>query len=177
MAVRVKIMTVPFSPTQEVFQDEVLSSFLENKHIRSIHPQFFQHAGCSYWTVFMEYELVFSEAETRPVTNNLDNEHQPLFRKLRAWRKEKADKSGTPVFILATNEQLSQIATRRPTTLEALRQIQGFGAKKVEQHGQELIGLVKAFSEKSPSTDTPDTSKQDTTPPKEKKEPDAGEVS
>lgn len=173
----VKIITVPFNPGQEVFHDDVLSNFLANKQVQSIIPQFFQHAGRSYWTVFVEYELVVSEAESRPVTNELSKEQQPLFRQLRAWRKEKADKNGTPVFILATNEQLSQIAVRRPVTLEALRQIQGFGAKKVEQHGQELIRLVKAFGEKHPPAVTPDTKKQDTSSPQEKKEPDDGKVS
>ena len=181
----VKILTVPFNPEKEVFQDEVLSGFLANKRIRSLHPHFFQHDGRPYWTVLVEYELVLTETEMRPVKENMNAEQQPLFHKLRAWRKEKADKNGTPVFILATNEQLTQIAVRRPVTLEALRQIQGFGTKKVAQHGQELIELVKLFSKEQPPS-IPDTSKKaaenastKNIPPQEqeKKEPDVGKAS
>ena len=172
----VKILTFPFNPEKEVFQDEVLSSFLVNKRVRAIHPHFFQHDGRPYWSVLVEYEVVLAEAETQTVKKDLNDEQQPLFHKLRTWRKEKADKSGVPVFILATNEQLTQIAVRRPVTLEALRQIQGFGAKKVEQHGRELIGLVKAFSGKPSPVVTPETSEK-STPPQEKKEPSAGEAS
>ena len=145
----IKIITVPFDAENEGFRDDVLTKFLINKKVRSLQPQFFQQNGRAYWTVLVEYDPVLTPAETKPVQGELSDAQQALFQKLRAWRKEKADQGGMPVFILATNEQLSQIAIRQPVTMEALRQIQGFGKKKVDQHGQDLIGLVKSFSDKS----------------------------
>ena len=151
----VKIITVPFDPEKEVFQDETLSQFLTNKRVHTLHPQFFQNQGRPYWTVFVEYEAVLSKAETLPAKEVLNDTQQALFRKLREWRKEKADRAGVPVFILATNIQLEQIVIRMPTSLEAIRQIQGFGKKKVEQHGRDIIALVKPFIEKKSVTQPP----------------------
>ena len=145
----VKIITVPFDPEKEVFQDETLSQFLTNKRVHTLHPQFFQNQGRPYWTVFVEYEAVLSKAETLPAKEVLNDTQQALFRKLREWRKEKADRDGVPVFILATNIQLEQIVIRMPTSLEAIRQIQGFGKKKVEQHGRDILALVQSFAVKN----------------------------
>ena len=149
MTVIVKIITVPFNSEKEVFQDETLSLFLTNKQVRSLQPQFFQNNGRPYWTVFVEYEPILSTAELLPTTETLSNTQQALLRKLKEWRKNKADQSGVPVFILATNIQLTQVATRLPTSLEALRQIQGFGKKKIDQHGREILALVQPFVEKN----------------------------
>jgi hypothetical protein len=41
-----------------------------------------------------------------------DEEQQLLFKRLRQWRKEKAEKEGVPVFIIATNRQLLQLVQR-----------------------------------------------------------------
>lgn len=145
----VKIITVPFDPEREVFEDETLTLFLANKRVRSLQPQFFQNRGRPYWTVFIEYEPVLSTAENLPAKEVLNDTQQALFRKLREWRKEKADQDGVPVFILATNAQLEQIVIRMPTSLEAIRQIQGFGKKKVEQHGRDILALVQPFTVKN----------------------------
>ena len=175
MGINVRIITVPFSPVKEVFQDEVLSAFLVNKQVRSLKPHFFQYDGNPYWTVLVEYEPILATAETRPVTEELNDEQQVLFRRLRTWRKERADQNGTPVFILATNAQLVKIAIHQPASLEALRQIQGFGKKKVDQYGQELIELIKAFSSKKPSTPK-NTNDKDEILPENKKSDTGGKV-
>ena len=155
MSLSVKIITVPFDAEKEVFQDEILSHFLVNKRVRMLQPQFFQNQGRPYWTVFVEYESVLSKAETLPAKEALNDTQQALFKKLREWRKDTADQNGVPVFILATNAQLEAIVHRMPTSLEAIRQIQGFGKKKVEQHGRDIISLVKPFIEKKSDTPPP----------------------
>lgn len=144
----IRILTVPFDPEKEIFQDEDLSRFLLNKRVMALHPQFFLSEGRPFWTVFVEYEPILDEVETRPSGEELSDIQRTMLDRLRAWRKEKAGQDGVPVFILATNAQLEQVARRVPTTMEALRQIHGFGKKKVDRHGQDLIELVKAFHTK-----------------------------
>ena len=38
---------------------------------------------------------------------------------------------------------------RKPLTQKALREINGFGKKKVERYGQEIVALVRTFYEKT----------------------------
>ncbi len=145
----VKIITVPFDPAKEVFQDEFLSNFLANKPIHTLNPQFFQHQNRPYWTVFVEYEPVLSDAETLPTKTTLTDQQRVLFQRLRVWRKEQAEQDKVPVFILATNEQLENVAIHKPVSSEALRQIRGFGRKKLEQYGPMLIAMVKAHEKEN----------------------------
>ena len=113
--------------------------------MRSTQSAFFQHDGHPYWTVLIEYEPLLAEEERRPHEPDLPEERRHLLARLQEWRKERAERDGVPVFLVATNAQLLEVARRAPTTLEALRQINGFGRKKVERYGKALTGLIDAF--------------------------------
>jgi ATP-dependent DNA helicase RecQ len=63
---------------------------------------------------------------------------------LRAWRSEVARKRGVPAYVVLHDSTIDGIASLRPTTLGALRDIPGIGDKKLEHYGDELIALVKA---------------------------------
>lgn len=140
----IRILTLPFNPESEAFDDEPVTRFLVNKRVRRLEPQFFQTNGRAYWTVLIEYEPVLTAAEVTQAKDQpaLDETQQALLRRLRAWRRERADRDGLPVFLVATNRQLTTVAERQPRTLEALRQIDGFGKKKVERYGKDIITVV-----------------------------------
>jgi superfamily II DNA helicase RecQ len=156
----VRIITIPFEPHKEIFQDEDLMKFLLTKHVKDLHPEFFQMNGRAYWTVFVNYENVLSDNDANKKQDGLNEGQKLLFTRLREWRKETAEKDGVPVYIIATNKQLMDIIHGTPRTLEMLRQIQGFGKKKVEKHGKEIIGIIDAFTTKR-SLDTKIVKKSD----------------
>ena len=66
----------------------------------------------------------------------------PLVDALKAWRRERADAEGVPPYVVAHDSQLAAVAELRPRTLDALRAIKGFGPKKVEKYGEEILGIV-----------------------------------
>ena len=133
----VRIITVPFDSGKEIFQDEVLTRFLLNKRVETLKPEFFTLNGNAYWTVFLVYEPILDEMKNMG-EKGMDQAQSLLFKRLRQWRKEKADHEGVPVFIIATNKQLEEVVKTSPKSLEALRQIHGFGKKKVERHGEDI---------------------------------------
>ncbi|MCP4398574.1 MAG: hypothetical protein GY801_14915, partial [bacterium] len=144
----VRLFTIPFDPKQELFQDEELRAFLLNKQIKTLRPEFFQANGKAYWSIFAEYENVFSTDIEK--SDGLNEPQKLLFQRLREWRKETANKEGIPVFIIANNSQLAEVVLRDPKTLESLRQIHGFGKKKVDKYGKEILGMIETFYEKKP---------------------------
>ena len=78
------------------------------------------------------------------------NKDQELFLKqLFAFRKERAEKDGIPVFIVATNKQLKDVVLMKPGTLEQLRQINGFGKKKLQLYGPTILEMVATFYKES----------------------------
>lgn len=78
-------------------------------------------------------------AETPPVASP---QEEALFQTLREWRAEEARKLGMPPYIVATDKVLRAVAAKRPTTVEGLREIPGFGPAKTAKYGAGLMEIV-----------------------------------
>ncbi len=72
-----------------------------------------------------------------------------LFRRLRAWRLDKAREEGVPAFRVAHNSVLRSIAAGRPRTERELCAIRGIGPRKLEKYGAELLSLVREGAERT----------------------------
>ena len=147
----IRMFAIPFDPHQEVFHDDDLQKFLLNKQVKSIHPEFFRQQDRAYWAIYLEYDAVLKD--TTSGTDAFDEPQRLLFKRLREWRREKAEQQGFPVFLIATNRELCDLVTQAPRSVQALQQIRGFGKKKVERYGQEILELIRAFYEKTAATE------------------------
>lgn len=67
----------------------------------------------------------------------------PLFQKLREWRAERAAKDGKPAFIIFHDKTLQEIAQIKPRTEQQLYAINGFGPKKFEAFGQDILKITQ----------------------------------
>jgi len=65
-----------------------------------------------------------------------------LFDRLRTWRCEAARRHGVPAYVVFHDATLKDIATARPASRAALRDIAGIGARKLDAYGDEIIRLV-----------------------------------
>jgi len=61
---------------------------------------------------------------------------------LRDVRRKLADREAVPVFTVCTNEQLAEIARRRPASLGELAAIDGIGESRLHKYGEHLLGAV-----------------------------------
>jgi len=139
-----KIITIPFDEGRKCFLEEDFNKFILNKIVRTYQAQFFANAAGAFWTVFIDYDVPQGlESEL----SGLNEAETPLFEKLRAWRKEKAEEKGFPVYVICNNSQLKTLVKEAPKTMEALKNIDGFGKKKLGDYGEEVIGIIKAFYE------------------------------
>jgi hypothetical protein len=57
----VRILTIPFDASKDIFDDEILTKFLLNKNLVRLTPEFFMLNNRPYWTVMVEYESVVTE--------------------------------------------------------------------------------------------------------------------
>ncbi len=140
-----KIITIPFDPEKECFLEECLNDFCLNKKLKQWKAEFFASAEKVYWTIFIEYDMVLEPEKT---DDSFSEPQRLLYNRLREWRKNKAQKNGVPVYIIATNTELKQLVVQAPTTIESLKNIKGFGKKKIERYGKEIINFIKTFYEK-----------------------------
>lgn len=142
----IEIITIKFDRDKELFQSDEFKKFILNKKINSYKAEFFQDGANSYWSMFVDYEVVIDEKKSDD-KNKLNEADTLLFTRLKEWRKLKADEKGFPVYLIATNNQLLKMIENKTVTLEGLKNIQGFGQKRVENYGKEINGIIKDFCE------------------------------
>ena len=79
--------------------------------------QFFSEENKSYWTIFIEYELLIKPDENKQPAIELSAEQELIYTRLKEWRKEKAESQGVPVYVVAKNQILIDIALKKPESL------------------------------------------------------------
>jgi ATP-dependent exoDNAse (exonuclease V) alpha subunit len=84
-------------------------------------------------------EDVPEEVEIEPSESLLD---EALLTKLKAWRLGRAQTDRLPAYIIAHDRALEALAIRPPLTPQQLLATPGFGAKKVENYGSEILRVI-----------------------------------
>jgi len=67
---------------------------------------------------------------------------QSLLTKLKKWRAKRAEIDSVPAYVVAHNKALEAIAAAPPTTENQLLALPGFGSKKVESYGMDILAIV-----------------------------------
>jgi ATP-dependent DNA helicase RecQ len=66
---------------------------------------------------------------------------------LREWRRIIARERGVAAFVVLHDSALMDLCAVKPTTLLELRRVSGFGDKKVEMYGKEILDALHRFRE------------------------------
>ncbi len=67
----------------------------------------------------------------------------PLFERLRRWRRDRAASDGVPPYVVFHDKTLAAIAEAKPTSSAALREIAGVGPAKVERYADDVLAVVE----------------------------------
>jgi ATP-dependent DNA helicase RecQ len=68
-----------------------------------------------------------------------------LFEKLRIMRKELADKSGVPPYVIFSDKTLIEMASVYPCSKETLLNIHGVGSVKCEKYGAYFLDIIAGY--------------------------------
>ena len=81
----------------------------------------------------------------RAAEEELEEDDQRLFERLRGWRREMAAETGKPPYRIFPDATLRNIARERPKTLGYLGSLPGIGEAKLDHYGEEVIAIVKDY--------------------------------
>ena len=70
---------------------------------------------------------------------------QGLYNHLKAWRVAKAEEMDLPLYMIMQQKTLKELVHFLPVTERELMRIKGFGKKRLEDYGQEILELINAF--------------------------------
>ena len=71
---------------------------------------------------------------------------------LREWRRTTARQQGISAFIVMYDTSLDELCRKQPSSLEELRDISGFGQRKVELYGQQILDAIERFRQGARAT-------------------------
>lgn len=77
----------------------------------------------------------------------LDKKEQEIYQALDEWRNRKANEENLPSYIIAKNSWLTQIIKLRPRTVKDLNAIKGFGERRINKYGKEIIAIINGDKE------------------------------
>ena len=100
-------------------------------------------------------------------------DHPELYRMLKQWRADQAEKTGRPAFWVLHNTTLAAIAAKLPATCKELGDIKGLKGKKGKIFGDEILKIVARYRSENnlpPPASEPDGS-EDKPVDKRKKKP------
>ncbi len=104
--------------------------------------------------LFCEDELEYTELETRNVLGELGliittdalTSPDPVVRlkieKLKTWRRERSRADRIAAYRVISNRTLLSVASQKIETSDELKKIAGFGPKKIENFGREILALL-----------------------------------
>jgi superfamily II DNA helicase RecQ len=140
-------------------QDE-LNRFLRGHRIIQTRKELVAFEGTSHWAILVEYLETQTKNSTEPIKSKVDYKEIltptdfSLFSRLREIRKKLAEENGLPIYAVCTNEQLAEIAKRRPQSLNECMKIDGIGQGKADKYVPAFLECIKSQS----NEDAPDSS-------------------
>jgi ATP-dependent DNA helicase RecQ len=91
---------------------------------------------------------VVAPSRSDPLVKQPAAEVDPALREyMRQWRQETAKQSGMAAFIIMHDTSLDELCCLRPRTLGELRKVSGFGERKTELYGQQILDALKRFQD------------------------------
>jgi ATP-dependent DNA helicase RecQ len=91
---------------------------------------------------FVPEKIMVREPRPTPTVSASKN----LREHLRQWRREVSKDLGIAAFIVMHDSTLDELCRLRPKSLAELRQVPGFGDKKVEKYGPKILDALRTFT-------------------------------
>lgn len=126
--------------------EEALNLCLRTRRVLQVE----RHAFPDGWAFCVEW-LEGAEGTTAPFVRNAQRvDYRDVlpeaaflrFMKLRAFRKELAQRQGVPPFMVMTDAQLAEVAKMEPPTREGIAKIDKFGEERMKKYGDEILAAA-----------------------------------
>jgi len=129
-----------------VLDDRAVAEFLADKDVLDLSDHFLVHERTPTLVLVVSYrdaDRAGGRGEPRKDWRaDLDAAARRLYDELRTWRGRRARRDGLPPYLILNNREMAEVASRRPGSLAALREIPGVGEAKAGRWGEEVLALI-----------------------------------
>ncbi len=75
------------------------------------------------------------------IETELTEKEQVIYDNFKKWRADKSAIENVPTYVVAHDKELITIAKQNIEKLDDFKNIKGFGKKKIDKYGDDIIGL------------------------------------
>jgi len=87
---------------------------------------------------------VSKKSKIKPSHGSLDSRQKMWLEVLKDWRKQRAQASEVPAFVIFNDKTLYDLIEKQPQSLKGLEAVHGMGPKKIKVFGKELLSLLNS---------------------------------
>lgn len=143
---QVSVFSIRIDPAFLELDQKKLNEFLKTVTFKKSSTQLIE-SGEFHWSVIIHYE---NEAQNKPEQlerksyEDLLPKDKQVYGYLKKWRTEKSEQLNQKKFMICHNSELIDLAQYKPSNLEELKQIKGFGKQKADKFGEDIIAILNA---------------------------------
>lgn len=142
---KVKVFSIRLEAEILEKDQKLLNDFLEMVTFKKSSTQYIEKEN--YWSVIVHYdenEITKPTSLVRKSFADLDVKDQQVYMYLKEWRTEKAEKLKQKNYMICHNSELIDLAMYKPSNLDELQQIKGFGPQKADKFGDDILAILNA---------------------------------
>lgn len=148
---KLKVFTLRMDPATGAFDDRELVDFQAEREVLDASEHLVVRDGVPVLALVVRWRDAPSDGRAdyprKDWRAELDPTGQKAYDALRDWRSRVSKRDGLPPYLIFTNRELAEVATRRPTSLKALQEVQGVGESKAGRWGEEVLAVLAAIGE------------------------------
>lgn len=146
----VRVITLRYSEGVQGFPEDALRRACAGRDVLDVSEHYFVHGGIPHLSLVVKMSgtplsgsAVWKDRSLAiDLETGLSGGQRRLYRALKKWRNARAQQDGKPAYAIGRNTLILEIVKAHPTTLSALKEVDGMGEASVANYGKEILEIV-----------------------------------
>ena len=143
---QVKVFSIRIDSVYLEQDQQELNNFLTTVTFKKSSSQFVEN-DAPHWSVLVHFEEFESQNPIQVIQNtyeDLSSKDKQVYGYLNQWRTDKSEELKFKKYMICHNSHLIDLALYKPSNLDELQQIKGFGKQRAEKYGADILAILNA---------------------------------
>lgn len=143
---QVKVFSIRIDSVYLEQDQQELNNFLTTVTFKKSSSQFVEN-DAPHWSVLVHFEEFESQNPIQVIQNtyeDLSSKGKQVYGYLNQWRTDKSEELKFKKYMICHNSHLIDLALYKPSNLDELQQIKGFGKQRAEKYGEDILAILNA---------------------------------
>ncbi len=144
---KIKTFHIRLSKEHIISDENRINEFLTDIQVINTFASLVNANKLNFWSIVITYsELPEMKKEKLSYSSEteLTEREQEIYDNLKKWRVDKAAVENVPTYVVAHDKELITIAKQNIDKLDDFKNIKGFGKKKIDKYGDDIIALINS---------------------------------